>query len=118
MRVLFSVAAATIKHVALGLLFLNLCSGSARAGMEEGKTALEAGDYLRAEGEFRPLAEQGDPEAQLNIGLMYEMGWGLPRNLDSAASWYRKAAEQGYHFAQDSLGSLLNRVGQSAEAMQ
>lgn len=118
MRILISQAAWIARHIALCLIILNLSAGPARAGMEEGRTALESGDYLKAEGEFRTLAEQGDPEAQLNLGLMYEMGWGLPLNLDSAASWYRKAAEQGYHFAQDSLGSLLNRAGQSAEALQ
>jgi len=118
MRNLLSTVAATAKHAAVGMLVLHFCGADARAGLKEGKAALEAGDYLTAEDEFRPLAERGDPEAQLNLGLMYEMGWGPARNLDAAAAWYRKAAEQGNHFAQDSLGSLLSRSEQYEEAMQ
>ena len=40
-------------------------------------------------------AEQGDVEAQFNLGLMSLSGKGVPQNYIEAANWYRKAAEQG-----------------------
>ncbi len=40
-------------------------------------------------------AVQGDAEAQYNLGLLYQEGWGVPQDLSEAAKWYQKAAEQG-----------------------
>ena len=102
---------------ALTVLVLSVLPAFASAGLEDGRAALERGDYLSAEREFRPLAEQGNMDAQLNLGLMYEMGWGAQRNLERAENWYRKAAEKGFHFAQDSLGSLNYGSGQYDLAM-
>jgi TPR repeat protein len=34
---------------------------------------------------------------------MYEMGWGVPRNLKEAKRWYSVAAENGSSKAQDAL---------------
>ena len=33
--------------------------------------------------------------AQLNLGLMYENGLGVSKNLRDAVKWYRMAAKQG-----------------------
>ena len=38
--------------------------------------------------------------------MMYEEGWGVPADLPSAASWYRKAADHDYDLAQIGLGRL------------
>ena len=45
--------------------------------------------------------------AQNNLGCMYEHGLGVEINYAKALQWYRKAAEQGNHFAQLGLGWLL-----------
>ena len=37
----------------------------------KGTKAANAGDYATAIKEWKPLAEQGDSDAQHNIGLMY-----------------------------------------------
>lgn len=44
---------------------------------------------------YRLAAGQGSPEAQNNLGAMYEQGLGIARNDITAAYWYRLAAEQG-----------------------
>ena len=44
------------------------------AGIDEGVAALERGDYETAFREMKPLAEQGDADAQYNLGLMYDEG--------------------------------------------
>jgi hypothetical protein len=44
--------------------------------------------------------------AQCALGLLYEVGWGVPDDYEQAAAWYRKAAEQGDASAQFRLGAL------------
>lgn len=64
------------------------------------------GDYTAAYDEWLPLAELGDAEAQFNLGVLYDEGAGVVRNLATAADWYRKAAEQGFVDAQTNLGIM------------
>ena len=51
-------------------------------------------DYAEAVKWYRKAAEQGDAEAQFNLGLMYADGEGVPKDYAEAVKWYRKAAEQ------------------------
>jgi TPR repeat protein len=64
------------------------------------------GDYAAAYNEWLPLAELGDAEAQYNLGVLYDEGAGVEKDLSSAAGWYRKAAEQGFMDAQTNLGIM------------
>ena len=55
----------------------------------------------------RCLAEQGDSEAQLKLGIAYRDGSdGPPQDYTEAAKWFHKAAEQGNAMAQFNLGLL------------
>jgi len=49
-------------------------------------------------------AEQGDADAQNNLGVRYATGEGVTQDKVEAAKWYRKAAEQGNAYAQCNLG--------------
>jgi uncharacterized protein len=64
------------------------------------------GDYTAAYEEWLPLAELGDAEAQFNLGVLYDEGAGVERNLATAADWCRKAATQGFIDAQTNLGIM------------
>lgn len=86
--------------IALGL------AAPAWAGWDEGWAAYEQGDYEMALQEWRPLAEQGDADAQYNLGVMYQYGRGVAEDPAEAATWYRKAAEQGDAGAQYNLGVM------------
>jgi TPR repeat protein len=55
---------------------------------------------------LRALAEGGDAEAQINMGVLYDRGQGVPKDSGEAAAWYRKAAEQGDALGQHNLGSM------------
>ena len=55
---------------------------------------------------IRRAAEQGDAEAQTDLGGMYRDGQGLPQDDAQAVHWYRRAADQGYAPAQDNLGRM------------
>ena len=64
------------------------------------------GDFRAAYEEWLPLAELGDAEAQYNLGVMFDEGAGIDRDLGKAAEWYRKAADQGFVDAQINLGMM------------
>jgi len=78
----------------------------ALADLAVGKQALQNGDYATALKEFLPLAEQGDAEAQYNLGVMYRDGDGVPQDDKEAVRWFRLAAEQGLANGQFNLGYM------------
>ncbi len=41
---------------------------------------------------YRRAAEQGDAQAQFNLGVMYERGRGVPQDFIRAHMWYNVAA--------------------------
>jgi TPR repeat protein len=69
-------------------------------------SAMKRGDFDNAMSELKPLAAKGDPDAEFLLGMLYDSGKGVARNQATAASWYRKAAEQKHLFAQVYLGAL------------
>ena len=73
---------------------------------QEGVDAFENGIYLVAFEKWEPLATVGIPDAQHNLGALYEYGQGVPQNYPEAAKWYYRAAEQGHSIAQHNLGVL------------
>ena len=55
--------------------------------------------------EITAKAEQGDAEAQVDLGFRYNKGlFGVEKDLRKAVKWYRKAAEQGDADGQYLLG--------------
>lgn len=64
--------------------------------------------------EIAHLAEDGDLEAQYNLGLMYEMGMGVKQDFYSAYKWYLKSAEQGQPKSQYNVGVFLS-IGKGVE---
>ena len=57
---------------------------------------------------IRVKANAGDAQAQSTLGMSY-LGRGVPQDYAQAASWFRKAAEQGLADAQNILGSMSER---------
>ncbi len=55
---------------------------------------------------LRNEAEQGDAEAQFELGQMYYIGNGVEEDDEKAVFWYRKAAEQSNMEAQYWLGKM------------
>ena len=54
----------------------------------------------------RHAAEQGDADAQFNLGVAYATGRGVPQDDAETVRWYRLAAEQGNASAQANLGFM------------
>ena len=80
-------------------------AGAAVAGpLENGVAAYNRGDYATALRLLRPLADQGNADAQDMLAVMYTVGQGVPQDRAEAIKLYRLAAEQGNAHAQDYLG--------------
>ena len=56
--------------------------------------------------QLRHLAEQGDAQAQNELGTRYDGGNGVLQDFAEAVKWYRRAAEQGHAWGQSNLGSV------------
>jgi TPR repeat protein len=74
------------------------------APLEEAKAALEHKDYAAAFKIIKPLAEQGQPEAQYLLGNQYLYGQGVNRDEREGPKWIQKSADNGYAPAQIRVG--------------
>ena len=94
-----------LLHISLvaGLLVV---PGFGWADSPAGQGAHDGGDFGFQLRVWRPLAEQGDADAQYLLGLRYDLGQGVPQDLAEAAMWYRRAAAQGNARAQSNLGVI------------
>jgi len=77
----------------------------------KGFDAYQSGDYATALRELQPLAEQGDVNAQVFLGMMYDKGLGVLQDYKTAVKWWTLAAEQGFADAQNNLG-VMYAVGE------
>jgi len=55
--------------------------------------------------ELRKLADQGDADAQWDMGYRYHNGQGVPKDDAQAVRWFQRAADQGHVNAQSTLGA-------------
>jgi cell division septation protein DedD len=105
-------AAAAIGHPTVAFVTAT-ASTTVRSGIE----AWQVGDYGRAVGIWRALADKGDNDAAFNLGQAYRLGRGLPADSGQAKKYYEKAARAGHLDAQVSLGLLLFDNGNRAAAL-
>ena len=92
----------------LALTFLFLFSGSSVVFGDDFQDAMDAynrQDYETAYKLTLPSAEQGNANAQYNLGNMYNEGKGVPQDYKEAAKWWKLAAEQGHEEAQYNLAN-------------
>jgi TPR repeat protein len=95
-----------MTRLLLSALFAVLFAGVAHADFAAGQAAFEQGDFAAALGEWQPLAEGGDADAQLGLGELYLQGQGVDQDFKAAAEWLTKAAEAGHPRAQAMLAGL------------
>ena len=87
-------------------LALPACGPS--ADLYAGVGAYARGDYATALIEFRSAADQGNSDAQHNLGVMYLNGEGVTQDYVEAAKWFHRAAEQGFGKSQHNLGLIYH----------
>lgn len=71
--------------------------------------AYDRANYKTALKVWMEAAEEGDSEAQTNVGEIFERGLGGEPNYEAAVIWYTKAAESGNSRAQFNLGTLYEQ---------
>ena len=91
------------------LLAVSICCLVATANAEPIDDAIAAhgrGDYAQTLKILRPLAAQGESNAQTQIGVMYYNGQEVTQNYQEALKWFRLAAAQGDAPAQTNIGHM------------
>ena len=73
---------------------------------QQGVTAYNEGKYDKALDILVDVANQGDPAALNALGMMYQSGKGVSRDVGAAARLYKKAARAGLPAAQNNLAVL------------
>jgi uncharacterized protein len=101
----FSLGAAIIALLIFSFTALPTAKAQSNR-FEAGVAAKERGQYLTAIRSWLPLAEDGMADAQVNLGHMYNEGFGVDRDLSTALYWYERAAESGLGEAKYNLGLL------------
>lgn len=87
-------------------------SGCASQRINLGVNAYKQGNYDLAAHYWNPLAKQGDPVAQYNLGLLWEQGLGrTPLNKAEASQWFLLSAKQGYVPAMVRLAKIQKANG-------
>ena len=81
-----------LSPVLLVALAVLSSAGVALCDFDAGLQAYLRSDYIEAMRHWRPLAESGDAAAQLEVGLLYWYGQGLPEDRTEAARWLKKSA--------------------------
>ena len=86
-----------------------VCATSAVA--QQGPSEAEAAEVLKT---ARPLADNGNANAQYNMGVLYDEGYGVEQDYAKAREWYEKAAAQNYPKAEHNLG-IMYQSGHGVE---
>ena len=75
------------------IITLGMAQGAYAGPFEDAKAAHNRGDYATALSLLRPLADQGNAQAQFYLGVMYKAGLGVVQDYKEAVRLYRLAAD-------------------------
>jgi hypothetical protein len=82
-----------------------LVSNAVSGPIEDASAAIDRGDTATAFRICRPLAEQGNAEAQNQLGVLYSNA----KDYGQALKWFRQAAERHLGVAETNLGGMYLR---------
>ena len=97
------IAMKLLSALAVGLLFAGPVSAQ---DFETAQAIAQSGDYETAAKILKQLAEQGDAEAQMTLGLLYLKGVGVLQDDDEGMRLLRLSASQAYPMAFGVLGNV------------
>ena len=83
------------KAIAAVILVLGFATPGGAGPLEDADAAIKRRDYATAVRLIRPLAEQGDANAQYKLGVFYDNGLGVPQDKIRAYMWLNLSAAQG-----------------------
>lgn len=112
-RIVYFAPGSTQAHIHAPLAELARVSPAAYAGDPVAQNRIgelyyhalagEVRDFDRAFRWFTLAADQGNPDAQFNLGVLYQFGQGVPVDPAKAVFWYRQAAQAGQPNALNNL---------------
>lgn len=85
---------------------LPVAGARAGASFGHGVAAFSPRDFSTALHVWQALAEQGNPKAQIGVGVIYYTGRGVPADYGEAVKWFKLAAHQGEADALYNLGVM------------
>ena len=83
-----------LKH-AVAAMVLSFANPVVAGPLEDANAAIKRRDYATAVRLIRPLAEQGNANAQYDLGTFYDNGLGVPLDKVRAYMWFSLSAAQG-----------------------
>ncbi|HSM40710.1 MAG TPA: hypothetical protein VK862_08155, partial [Afifellaceae bacterium] len=95
-----------IFRIALSVFAVLIALPTTAGRLEDGLEALERGDHAAAFEMFQPLAEQGNAQAQYNLGAMYLLGAGVQPDVVLTFLWWNAATASGHEDAAENLGYI------------
>lgn len=101
-------------------ILLSLVIHSASAGFNEALDAYSKKDYPKAFKEFQSLAQIGESRSQLNLGVMYYLGQGVPKDINKAYAWIRIGSENDLQHLDNKgqLKGITQKISDMAKAMK
>lgn len=78
--------------------------------------AYDAADYATAFKLFSQCAELGESAAMSRLALMYDLGYGVPIDIEAAIAWDLKAIESGSNSSMFNLAVTFRRCGEIRSA--
>ncbi len=108
-----------MRTIAFAILALTLTVAPVYADdWQDGVDAYIQGDYKTTFENWKPLAEQGDADAQFNLGVMYSKGKGVTQDYIQAHKWFNIAGANGDEVGRKNSGIVEKRMtpAQIAEA--
>jgi len=79
--------------------------------------AYRDGHYSQAMEQFKNLSEAGSLISNVYIGLMYELGLGVQKDITEAGKYFYKSAERNLPTAQFYIGELERKLGDRESAV-
>jgi TPR repeat protein len=103
-----------MKYIRLyfGSMALVVFSSVSYGGVvEEAYDIIRGGDPEKGYSMLLPHAEDGNPQAQYGLAILYKEGWGTDKDVHKAIDYYQKAAKLGHLRAMFDLG-MFYQTGQ------
>ena len=81
--------------ISLLVVLITGCAGlNPNPGERTTDMAWTSSNFQRAYEIAKPKAEEGEPWAQLRMGIFYENGWGTKKDIERAEYWYKQVMAQ------------------------
>lgn len=93
------------------LLFVLVTVWGFAGSLENGINYYNHGNYKKAHETLLPLAEDGNDKAQFYVGVMYEFGKGVQKDIQKAKYWYADGAKEGNPSSQYNLARVYQKLG-------